>query len=133
MNKPETLTGQSGASDDTPPPPMVDRRDLVERDQLFLKQYRKLGPVFRIPRLDKPPSVDRLRALGGRFEPDDGPLPNAFPHPELFRDDPVDEFHRPLGGRFESDDRAQLAVLARPKSELPRADPFAEFHRLIEE
>ena len=55
MNKPETLTWQSGASDDTPPPPMVDRRDLVERDQLFLKQYRKLGSVFRIPRPDKPP------------------------------------------------------------------------------
>jgi len=54
MNKQETLTWQSGASDDTPPPPMVDLRDLVDRDQLFLKQYRKLGPVFRIPRLDKP-------------------------------------------------------------------------------
>ena len=55
MNKQETLTWQSGASDDTPPPPMVDLRDLVDRDQLFLKQYRKLGPVFRLPRPDKPP------------------------------------------------------------------------------
>jgi len=44
MNKQETLTWQSGASDDTPPPPMVDLRDLLDRDQLFLKQYRKLGP-----------------------------------------------------------------------------------------
>ncbi|HEX6554830.1 MAG TPA: cytochrome P450 [Ktedonobacteraceae bacterium] len=55
MNKPETLTWQSGASDNTPPPPMVDRGDLIDRDQLFLKQYRKLGSVFRIPRPDKPP------------------------------------------------------------------------------
>src|SRR5258708_24194095 len=55
MNKQETLTWQSGASDDIPAPPLVDLRDLVDRDQLFLRQYRKLGPVFRIPRPDKPP------------------------------------------------------------------------------
>lgn len=55
MNNQETLTWQSGASDDTLPPPMVNPHDLLEGDQLFLKQYRKLGPVFRIPRPDKPP------------------------------------------------------------------------------
>jgi cytochrome P450 len=51
----QALIWQSGASDDTPPPPMVDVRDLADRDQLFLKQYRKLGPVFRIPQPGKPP------------------------------------------------------------------------------
>lgn len=55
MNMQEALTWQNEASDDTPPPPMVDLRDLVDRDQLFLKQYRKLGPIFRIPRPDKSP------------------------------------------------------------------------------
>jgi cytochrome P450 len=57
MNQQETLSWQSGSSDDTPPPPMVDPRDLLNRDQLFLEGYRKLGPVFRIPRPDKPPLV----------------------------------------------------------------------------
>jgi cytochrome P450 len=55
MTELETLSWQSRSSDDTPLPPMVDPRDLIERDQLFLKQYRKLGPVFRIPRPEKPP------------------------------------------------------------------------------
>ena len=113
-----------------PEPP---NREFPEFDPRWLDAKYDVFAQDELPRLDKLPSVDRLRALGGRFELDDGPRPNAFPHPELFRDDPVDEFHRPLGGRFESDDRAQLAVLARPKSELPRADPFAEFHRLVEE
>jgi cytochrome P450 len=57
MNQQGTLSWQSGSSDDTPPPPMVDPRDLLNRDQLFLEQYRKLGPVFRIPRPDKPPLI----------------------------------------------------------------------------
>jgi cytochrome P450 len=55
MNEQQTLSWQSGSSDETPPPPMVDPRDLMDREHLFLKQYRKLGPVFRIPRPDKPP------------------------------------------------------------------------------
>jgi hypothetical protein len=38
MNQPETLSWQSGSSDDTPPPPMVDPRDLLNRDQLFLER-----------------------------------------------------------------------------------------------
>src|SRR5262249_18100993 len=57
MNEQEALRWQSGSSDDTPLPPLVDPRDLVNRDRLFLGQYRKLGPVFRIPRPDKPPLV----------------------------------------------------------------------------
>jgi hypothetical protein len=55
MTELETLSWQSGSSDDTPPPPMVDPRDLIDKDQLFLKQYRRLGPVFRISRPEKPP------------------------------------------------------------------------------
>jgi cytochrome P450 len=55
MKAQETVSWESGASDSAPLPPMVDPRDLHDRDQLFLEQYRKLGPVFRIPRPDKPP------------------------------------------------------------------------------
>ena len=55
MNQQAPLRWRSGSSDDTPVPPLVDPRDLVTSDQLFLEQYRKLGPVFRIPRPDKPP------------------------------------------------------------------------------
>ena len=57
MNEQEALSWQSGSSDHTPLPPLVDPSDLVDRDQLFLEHYRKLGPVFRIPRPDKPPLV----------------------------------------------------------------------------
>jgi cytochrome P450 len=57
MNQQETLCWQSGSSDDTPPPPLVDPRDMVNRDHSILEQYRKLGPVFRLPRPDKPPLV----------------------------------------------------------------------------
>ena len=46
MNEQEALSWQSGSSDDTPLPPLVDPSDLVNRDQLFLEHYRKLGPVF---------------------------------------------------------------------------------------
>jgi hypothetical protein len=34
---------------------MVDSCDLLDRDRLFFEQYRKLGPVFRIPRPEMPP------------------------------------------------------------------------------
>lgn len=57
MNKQGTLTWQNEASEDTPPPPMVDLRDLADRKDLFLKQYRKLGPIFRLPRPGKPLTV----------------------------------------------------------------------------
>jgi cytochrome P450 len=55
MNEQETLSWKSGSTDDTPAPPIVDPRDLLNRDQLFLEQYRKLGPVYRIPRAEKQP------------------------------------------------------------------------------
>jgi hypothetical protein len=53
VNRQDTLIWQNEASEDIPPPPMVNLRDLVDREQLFLKQYRKLGPIFRIPRPGK--------------------------------------------------------------------------------
>src|SRR5579884_2969043 len=55
MHKLQTLNWQYGASDDLLQPPMVDMRDLADREDLFLKQYRKLGPVFRVPRPGKTP------------------------------------------------------------------------------
>jgi cytochrome P450 len=55
MKTQELLSWQSGSTDETPLPPMVESRDLRDRNQLFLEQYRKLGPVFRIPRPQKPP------------------------------------------------------------------------------
>ena len=57
MSIQETLTWQPGTTEETPLPPLVDPRDLAGRDHLFLRQYRKLGPVFRIPRSNKPLTV----------------------------------------------------------------------------
>ena len=57
MSNQETLTWQPGTTEETPLPPLVDPRDLTRQDNLFLQQYRKLGPVFRLPRPGKPLTV----------------------------------------------------------------------------
>jgi cytochrome P450 len=49
------LSWQSGSTDETPLPPLVDPREVRDRNQLFLEQYQKLGPVYRIPRPDTAP------------------------------------------------------------------------------
>src|SRR5258708_6524068 len=53
MSIQETLAWQPGTTAETPLPPLVDPHDLTEAEDLFLQQYQKLGPVFRIPRQNK--------------------------------------------------------------------------------
>jgi cytochrome P450 len=57
MSNQETLTWQPGTTEETPLPPLVDPRDLTGQDNHILQQYRKLGPVFRLPRPGKPLTV----------------------------------------------------------------------------
>jgi cytochrome P450 len=58
MTMQETLTWQPGTTEQAPLPPLVDPHDLSGgQDQMFVQQYQKLGPVFRIPRAAKPLTV----------------------------------------------------------------------------
>jgi cytochrome P450 len=53
MSIQETLAWQPGTAEETPLPPLVDPHDLAGGEDLFLRHYQKLGPVFRIPRHNK--------------------------------------------------------------------------------
>lgn len=56
MHNQETVPWQSGVTD-APLPPMVDPRDMGNASRLFVEQYQKLGPIFRLPRPGKPLTV----------------------------------------------------------------------------
>lgn len=56
MSKQETPLWESGVTD-APLPPMVDPRDMMNASRLFVEQYRKLGPIFRLPGRGKPLTV----------------------------------------------------------------------------
>ncbi|HEX6484867.1 MAG TPA: cytochrome P450 [Ktedonobacteraceae bacterium] len=53
MSIQETLAWQPGTTEETPLPPLVDPHELAGGEDLFLRYYQKLGPVFRVPRRHK--------------------------------------------------------------------------------
>lgn len=79
MSNQETIIWKSGVTD-APLPPMVDPRDMTNISRLFVAQYRKLGPIFRLPRPGKPLTVlvgPDANVFMARYE--DEFLPRAFP------------------------------------------------------
>lgn len=54
MSSQTTPLWQEGVAAETPAPPTVDLRDLADGERLFLKQYQKLGPIFRLSGPNKP-------------------------------------------------------------------------------
>src|SRR5260370_28673979 len=56
MSNQETITWQSGITG-APLPPLVDPRDMAGAARLFVEQYQKLGPIFRLPRPGKPLTI----------------------------------------------------------------------------
>ena len=56
MSNQETITWQSGITD-APLPSLVDPRDMAGAARLFVEQYRKLGPIFRLPQPGKPLTI----------------------------------------------------------------------------
>ena len=53
MSNQETIAWRSDITD-APLPPLVDPRDMAGAARLFVEQYRKLGPIFRLPQPGKP-------------------------------------------------------------------------------
>jgi hypothetical protein len=53
MSIQEILAWQPGATEETPLPPLVDPADLAGKEDLFLRNYLKLGPVFRVLRQNR--------------------------------------------------------------------------------
>ena len=56
MSKQETIVWKSGVTD-APLPPVVDPHDMMDASRLFVEQYYKLGPIFRLPHPGKPLTV----------------------------------------------------------------------------
>jgi cytochrome P450 len=54
MSNLETIPWQAGISENTPLPPLVTEAERADESRFFVEQYRKLGPIFRLPHPEKP-------------------------------------------------------------------------------